>query len=85
VADEDVDLHFEIAGQVVVLQQNAFLQRLVPALDLALDLRMTRRAADMMPILVSQPFSQIASNVAGPIVGEQPWTMPYAPDRSLTR
>ena len=35
VLDEGVDLGLEIARQVVVFEQNAVLQRLVPALDLA--------------------------------------------------
>ncbi len=39
--DEGLDLGFEIARQEVVLQQDAVLQRLVPALDLALGLRVT--------------------------------------------
>jgi hypothetical protein len=36
VLDEARDLGFEIAGQVIVLEQNAVLERLVPALCLAL-------------------------------------------------
>jgi len=36
VGDEGIDLGLEVAGQVVVLEQNAVLQRLVPALDLTL-------------------------------------------------
>ena len=36
--DEGVDLSLEIAWQVVVLEQDAVLQRLMPALDLALGL-----------------------------------------------
>ena len=40
VLDETRDLGFEITGQVIVLEQNAVLERLVPALDLALGLRM---------------------------------------------
>ena len=47
VLDEALDLGFEIAGQVVVLEQDAVLERLVPALDLALGLRMVGRAADV--------------------------------------
>ena len=47
VVDEARDLGFEITGQVVVLEQNAVLERLVPALDLALGLRMARGAANM--------------------------------------
>ena len=37
--DEGADLVFEIAGQIVVLQQDAVLQGLMPTLDLALGLR----------------------------------------------
>src|SRR5258705_10627528 len=36
VGDEGVDLGFEIAGQIIVLQKDAVLERLMPALDLAL-------------------------------------------------
>ena len=36
VADEVVDLGFAVARQIVVLQQDAILERLVPAFDLAL-------------------------------------------------
>ena len=42
VLDEARDLGFEITGQVVILEQNAVLERLVPALDLALGLWMAR-------------------------------------------
>ena len=38
--DEGGDLAFEIAGQVVMLEQDAVLERLMPALDFALGLRM---------------------------------------------
>ena len=40
--DEGLDLGFEIAWQEVVLQQDAVLERLVPAFDLALGLGMVR-------------------------------------------
>ncbi len=40
--DEGVDLVSQIAGQVIVLQQDAVLQGLMPALDLALGLRVIR-------------------------------------------
>ena len=36
-ADEDLDRRFEVALQEVVLEQDAVLQRLMPALDLALE------------------------------------------------
>ena len=47
VLDEARDLGFEIIRQVIVLEQNAVLERLVPALDLALGLRMAWGAANM--------------------------------------
>ena len=40
VTDERIDLRFKVSGQEVVFQQDAVLQRLMPALDLALGLRM---------------------------------------------
>ena len=45
VLDEGLDVGFEVAGQEVVFQQDAVLEGLVPALDLALGLRVIRRAA----------------------------------------
>ena len=42
VIDERLDLAFEIAGQEAIFQQDAVLQGLVPALDLALGLGMER-------------------------------------------
>ena len=62
-SDEGRDLTFEIAGQVIVLQQNAVLERLMPALDLALGLRMIRRAADMLHVLPVQPFGEIGGHI----------------------
>src|SRR3954453_2907903 len=58
VLDEGRDLALEGAGQVVVLEQDAVLQGLVPALDLALGLRMAGRAADMIDGMIGQPFGQ---------------------------
>jgi hypothetical protein len=43
VIDEGADLRFEVARQEVVFEQDAVLQRLVPALDLALGLGMAAR------------------------------------------
>ena len=46
VADEGRDLPLQLTRQMVVVEQDAVLERLVPAFDLALRLRMVRRAAD---------------------------------------
>ena len=72
VIDEPADAGFEIARQVIVFQQDAVLQRLMPALDLALGLRMIGRATNMRHILLVEPFCQFAGDVAGPVVAEQP-------------
>ena len=55
---EGGDLAFEIAGQVVVLKQDAVLGRLMPALDLALGLRVIR-APRTYSILAIQPLREI--------------------------
>ena len=45
ILDEGLDLGLKVALQIVVLQQDAVLQGLMPAFDLALGLRMIRGAA----------------------------------------
>src|SRR4029079_11662491 len=53
VRDEGIDLPFEITGQIVVVEQDAALQGLVPTLDLALGLRVIRRcAATLRPVML---------------------------------
>ena len=69
--DERFDLRFQITGEVIVFQQDAVPQGLVPALDLALRLRMERCAANMAHILIRQIVSQFARNVAGIVVGQR--------------
>ena len=78
--DEGIDLLPEIAGQVVVFQQDAVLQGLVPALDLALGLRVIWCTANMVHLLIIQPIGQLARYVTRPIVTEQARLMQ---DRSL--
>ena len=63
VRHEGGDLALEIAGQVVVLKQDAVLERLMPALDFALGLRMEGRSVDMLDVLLVQPISQIARDI----------------------
>ena len=68
VLDKCGDLSFKVAGQVIVLQQNAVLERLVPALDLSLGLWVVGRAADIAHVLTAKPKSQFPGDIAGPIV-----------------
>jgi len=60
VIDEGFNLSFKIAGQEVVFQKDAVLQGLVPPFDLALGLRVIRRATRVFHAFVLQPFSQVA-------------------------
>ena len=69
VGDEGVDLGLEIAGQIVVLQQDAILERLMPTLDLALGLRVIGCATDVAHVSAIQPFRQVAGYVARAVIG----------------
>lgn len=73
VVDEGFDLSFKITGQEVVFQQDAVLQCLMPALDLALGLRMIWRTARVLHAFVLQPFGQLARDIAGSVVAQQSW------------
>jgi hypothetical protein len=54
VIDEGIDLNLEIAGQIVVLEQDAVLQRLMPAFDLALGRRTSFRTSCSVAKVSSQ-------------------------------
>src|SRR3954447_12519019 len=63
VLDEGGDMTFEIARQVIVVEQNAVLQGLVPALYLSLLRILIRSAADMLHVLAFEPSGQIVRDV----------------------
>ena len=63
VFDESADLPLEIARQVIVVEQDAVLQRLMPTFDLALGLRMVRRSAHMLHTFMFEPPGQIVCDV----------------------
>ena len=67
VLDERLDLFFQITGQDVMLEQYPVLQRLVPAFDLALCLRMIWCAANVAHLVVCEPVSDLTRDIAGPI------------------
>ena len=71
VLDEAPDVGFEIARQVVVFEQNAVLQGLMPALDLALGLGMMRHTANVIHAFVVEPFGEIGGDVAGTVITQQ--------------
>ena len=72
VGDEVADLLLEVTGEIIVLEQDAVLERLVPALDLALRLGMQRRAADMIHALLLEPVRQITGDIGRAVVAQQP-------------
>ena len=86
VLDEGADLGFEIARQEVVFEQDAVLQRLMPAFDLALRLGMAGRSAGVFHALVGEPLGQAAGDITWAVVGKQPRPL-HAPwrCRSLMR
>ena len=59
VPNKGVDLPFEIAGQVIIVEQNSVLQGLVPALDLSLALGVIRCPTHMLDAFVLEPLGQI--------------------------
>ena len=63
VLDEGADLPFEVARQIIVVEQDAVLQRLVPALDLPLGLGMIRSPSDMLHVFALEPRGQIVRDV----------------------
>ena len=75
VLDEGGDLRLQLSWKILVLQADSVLERLMPALDFALRLRMARRAADMIHVVIAEPCCQIARDVGRAIVREQPRPM----------
>ena len=63
VRDEGLDLPFEITGQIVVVEQDAALQGLVPTLDLALGLGVIWRTTHMLHAVILEPLGQTASHI----------------------
>ena len=75
--DEDRDLGLEVARQEVVFEQDAVLERLVLALDLALGLGMVGRTTGVIHVAILKPVGQLAGDVARPIVGKQSWPLSH--------
>ena len=74
VVDEGTDGELELAWEKVVLEHDLVLQGLVPALDLALGLRVVRRAAYVSDALAVEPPREVACDVGGSVVAEQLWS-----------
>ena len=63
VGDKGADLRLQVAGQIVVFEEDAVLERLMPALDLSLCLGMLGRAPDVLHSLSVEPFGQVTGDV----------------------
>ena len=68
VTDKGGDLCFKVTWQEVFLQQDAVFEGLMPALDLALGLRMVRCPSCVRHSLVFQVFGQFTGDIAGSVV-----------------
>ena len=75
VLDELTDRLLKGARQIVVFEQDAVLERLVPTLDLALRLRMIGGSSYMIHALILKPIGQVTGDITAAIVTEQAWTM----------
>jgi hypothetical protein len=63
VVDKVIDRSFEIAGQVVVLKQDAVLEHLVPAFELALCRGIAGRTAYVIDVAIREPVDQVARTI----------------------
>ena len=71
ILDEGPDLVREITWLVIDLQQDAVLQRLMPAFNLVLCRRIICSPSDVPHFLIAQPFGQFTRDVAGPVARQQ--------------
>ena len=71
VHDEGTDAGLKIARQIVVFQQDAVLQGLMPTLDLTLGLGMVWCTADVIHTLTLEPDGKITGDVGRAVVAEQ--------------
>lgn len=60
---ECCDGSVECSRQIVVLEQDSVLQRLVPVLDLALDLRIVGLPVYVLHLLVPEPLDETAGDL----------------------
>ena len=67
VIDEAIDVGLEVAGQVIVLEQDAVLQRLMQTLDLALGHRVIGSAANVTHVVAIEPFGEVGRDVLDPL------------------
>ena len=72
VVDEGPDGQLKCSRQMVVFEQDAVLQRLMPALGLSLGLWVIWCATHMVHLSIVEPVCEVSGDVTGPVVAEQP-------------
>jgi len=71
IVDEGLDLPLQVAGQEVMLKQDAVLHGLVPSFDLALGLWVIGCATHMLHALFLDVIRQVSRDVRRTVVAEQ--------------
>jgi hypothetical protein len=66
---------FELPWQIVILQQNAILQRAMVTLNFALSHRMIRLAAGVGPTLLLEPGAELRRKIGWPVITQQSWPL----------
>ena len=69
--DEGPDLVFEIAGQVIVLEENPVLEGLMLPLDFTLRLRVVRGSSNVIHAVILEPGCEVTEDVGRAVVAEQ--------------
>lgn len=72
------DYLHEFAGQVVVLEQDLVLQDSMPSFNFTTDLRVVRRAANVVHAMAIELRSQVVGDAGRSVVAEQSG---FVPDR----
>ena len=76
--DEGDDRRFKIALQVVIFEQDAVLEDLVPALDLAVRLGVIGRTADMIHSMFAEVFGKVIGDITGAVIAQKSWLVQHS-------
>lgn len=71
--DKFTNAAFQLAWQVIILQQDFVLHRAMPPLDLPLGHRMVRLATGVRHAVFSKPAFQLSADIARPVIAQQAW------------
>ena len=63
--DKGIDLILQATGQIIIFEQDPVFRRLMPTLDFALGLQVSRRAFNIFDVLLVRPIGEIGGDIAG--------------------